>query len=143
MGRRLRSAPHALRAHFQVTRIAFCGAVLLYVAPSDQIEFAGDRPGEPPRDLSLCLGQSSSTGLKTICPYVCSSFGSDQLHIDLHLVTRPSHATLEDIANSELATDLLRIDRFALVGEGRMPRDHKAARDSRKIGGQIIGNLVG
>jgi hypothetical protein len=71
-----------------------------------------------------------------------AALGIDQLCVDVNLVASPSHAPLQDIANAELAADLPHIDRFTPVGNGCGVGDHKAARNPRKIGRQIIGYTV-
>jgi len=46
------------------------------------------------------------------------------------------------MADAQLATDLLRVDPPALVGERGIARDHKHAGDPRQIGRQVLGDPV-
>ena len=91
----------------------------------------------------LRFREIGAIGVEPVCPDVCARFRVDQLHIHADLVAAAPHAALEHIADAELATDLLRIDRFALVGEGGVARDHEAAGNALEIGRQIIGDPVG
>ena len=52
------------------------------------------------------------------------------------------HAAFEHVAHVEFATDLLEVDRLALVGEGSVARDDKRAANARQIGGQALGHAV-
>ena len=72
-----------------------------------------------------------------------SAFGVYQLDIYFDLIASPPHAAFEDIANAELAADLLCVDGLTLLGKRRVVRDHEASRDPGEIGGQIIGDPIG
>ena len=61
-----------------------------------------------------------------------TSFGVDELDIDAHAVTAALNAALEDIADVQLAADLLQIDGFALVSEGRVAPDDERSRECAK-----------
>ena len=50
-------------------------------------------------------------GIELVCPEVDAAFTVYQLHF------QPAGAALEDVPNTELAADLLWINRFTLVGE--------------------------
>ena len=65
-----------------------------------------------------------------------AAFGVDQLHVDSHAVFAALHAASEYIANVELASDLLEVDRLALVGVSCAAADDEDAGDAREIGGQ-------
>ena len=52
----------------------------------------------------------------------------DQLSCDAHPVSAFSHRAFEDIADPQLAADLLHVDRAALVGEGRIAGDDEKQR---------------
>src|SRR6516164_4972671 len=64
------------------------------------------------------------------------ALGIDQLGVDANLLARPLDAAFEHIAHPQLAADLLRVDRFVLVGEGAIARDHETVGDPRQIGRQ-------
>ena len=70
-------------------------------------------------------------------------FGVDQLRVHPNLIASAPHAPFEDIADAELTADLSRVDGFALVGKCRIPGDHKAPGNARKVGGEIFGDAVG
>jgi hypothetical protein len=50
----------------------------------------------------------------------------DQLHVHPNLLAHAPYAAFEDIADPELAAELLRINDFALKGEGRIAGYHEA-----------------
>jgi hypothetical protein len=102
-----------------------------------------EHPCETAGDLALGFREVGAIGIETVGPEVCAGIGIDQLHVHLNLVAGPSHASFQDIANAEIATNLFHVNGFALVGKGRVPGDHEASGDSRQIRGQIIGDPVG
>jgi len=69
-------------------------------------------------------------------------FGINELSIDSDFVTRPSDASFEHIAHAQLATNLLRVDRFVPICEGGVARDDEAVLHPRQIGRQILGDPV-
>jgi hypothetical protein len=52
------------------------------------------------------------------------------------------HAAFEDVAHAELAPDLFRVGRLALVGERGAAGDDEAAFEMREVGRQIVGDPV-
>ena len=72
-----------------------------------------------------------------------AGLGRDELGVDLHFLAEAAHAAFEQIAHAELPPDLLRVDRLALVGEGRAAGDDEAVLQMREVGGQIVGDPVG
>ena len=56
-----------------------------------------------------------------------AALGVDELDIDAHPGAGALNAALEDIADVQLAPDLLQIDVPALVGEGGVAPDHEGA----------------
>ena len=82
-------------------------------------------------------------GVEPIGPEMGAAFGVDELRVHPNLLASAPHAAFEDIANAELATDLLHVNRFALVGKGRVPGDHKAPGNPRKVGGEIVRDAIG
>ena len=69
--------------------------------------------------------------------------GFDELHVDAHAVFRALHAAFEYVAHVEFSSDLLEIDRLALVGEGRRAADDEGAGDAREVGDQALGQAIG
>jgi hypothetical protein len=70
-------------------------------------------------------------------------FGVDQLRVDADLVARALDASLDDVANTELAADPLCVDRLALECESGAARNHEHVRDPRQIGRDILGKGIG
>ena len=66
----------------------------------------------------------------------------DKLHVHAHAITAALHRTLKDVTHVQLAPDLLQIDMFSLVREGRVAADHERATDPRQIRGQALGDAV-
>ena len=74
---------------------------------------------------------------------MCIRLGIDQLSVDAHFAARPPDASLEHIADAQLAADLLGVDPFIPVSEGRITRDHKAVCDARQIRCYILCDPIG
>jgi hypothetical protein len=70
------------------------------------------------------------------------ALGVNQLRINAELVARPPDAPLQNKAHAKLAADLLRVDRFAPVGEGSIARYHEHILEPRQVGGQILSDTV-
>src|SRR5438477_9865333 len=81
------------------------------------------------RDLILGFGEIAKVGVEPLGPKMPASLRLDQLHVYAHPVTSPPHAPFEDVANTELLADLLRINRFALVCECGVARDYETSGD--------------
>jgi hypothetical protein len=64
--------------------------------------------------------------------------GRDELRVDFHRLASATHAAFEQIAYAEFATDLFRIDVFALVSERRISGDDEAIGYARKVSRQIV-----
>ena len=69
--------------------------------------------------------------------------GLDQLAGDAHPVAGLAHAAFEHVAHAELAADLLDVDGLALVGEGRIARDHEQRLEARQRGDDVLDHAVG
>src|SRR4051794_12191437 len=66
----------------------------------------------------------------------------DQLRSDPHPAARLPDTTFEEVANSEFLADLLRLDHFTLVQEGRVTGDNEEARELGEVGDEVFGNPV-
>ena len=66
----------------------------------------------------------------------------DELGVDAQAASAALDAAFENIANVELAPDLLGVDGLALVGEGSVARDDESIGDARKVGGQAFRDAV-
>ena len=67
----------------------------------------------------------------------------DQLRGDAHPVSAFAHRAFQDIADAELAADLLHIDCPALVSEGRIAGDDKQPADAGERGDDLLDHAVG
>src|SRR5438093_310899 len=79
--------------------------------------------------LSFCDGCSS--GVVPICPQVRATFGIGQLYVYPKQITGPPEASFDDIAHTELASDLLCVNRLVLVGESGTASDYEHSRKPR------------
>src|ERR1700735_3758509 len=61
-------------------------------------------------------------------------FGVDKLHVDAHAVSAALDATLQNVADVQLAPDRLRVERLAFVCERRIASDHDSASYPREVG---------
>src|SRR5262249_39311591 len=100
------------------------------------------RAGDTAGDLALDTEQIGGAAIDPVGPEMRAGFGIDQLRVDAYLVAGASDAAFEHVANLQLPPDLLRLDRLALVGEGRIAGDDKTVLDARQVGGQVLGNAV-
>src|SRR5476649_2953360 len=69
--------------------------------------------------------------------------GLDELPRDTNAVARLPHASFEDIADAELASDLLDVDGVAFVGEARISGDHEQRLEPRQRGDDVLDHAVG
>ena len=76
-------------------------------------------------------------------PDVVTRGGVDELGADPHPVPRPAHAPLHHVADAQLPAHLLHVHRLALVGEARVPGDHRELAPAREPRDQILGDPVG
>ncbi len=106
-------------------------------------EFDTERSGKAVGDFVLRYREVGSIGIKPLGPKVRAVFGVDELRVYPNLIAGAPHAPFEHITDAELTADLLRVERFAFIGKSGIAGDHKAAGNTREIGGQIVGNAVG
>jgi hypothetical protein len=66
----------------------------------------------------------------------------DQLRGDPHPPCRFAHRTFEDIADAELAADLLHIDGLASVSKSRIAGDHEQPVNARQRSDDLLDNAV-
>ena len=71
-----------------------------------------------------------------------AEFGVDELNVDAHAAVAALDAPFEDVADVQLAADLLKVDRLAFVGESRITPDHEGSSNARKIGRQALGHPI-
>ena len=127
-------------AHYEIARIGVFFLRDLATCRFQKLTF--ERLRQAADYLALRLRQVCQVGIEPIGPNMSAGLGVDQLRIDLNRFTQPPHAAFENMANAEILTDLLYVDRFTLVGEGGGARDYKAIVDPGEVGGQIVGDRV-
>src|ERR1700746_3250811 len=93
-------------------------------------------------NLVLRRRQVHQVGIEAVRPQMRAAFAIDQLYVHPDLVTDPPHAAFEDVVHPKLAADLLRVDRFALVGERGISGDHETPRKTREVGRQVVGDAI-
>jgi len=98
----------------------------------------GTAKASPSTTCSKAAAEGSISAISPI-PDMRAAVGVDELGIDPHLVAAGLHRAFQHIAHPQILADGFGVDRFALVGEGRVARDHEDASDAREIGGQLIG----
>ena len=82
-------------------------------------------------------------GIEPVAPKMAAGLAIDQLRVDLNLFAHSANAAFKDVAYAKLTTDLLHIDRLALVGEGGAARDDKTVGNAAEIGRQIVCDRIG
>jgi hypothetical protein len=107
----------------------------------DQLLLERDR--DPGCDLVLQSEQIARVAVEALGPQMRAGRGIDQLGIDADLIARPLDATLQHIADAQLAADLLCVGRLVPIGERGAARDHEHIRDPRQVGREIVGNPIG
>lgn len=102
-----------------------------------------DRADHVLGDAVLQVEHVGRRAIEPVGPQMRAGDGVDQLPGDAQPIAAAANATLEHIADAEVAADLADIDRLALVGEGGVARDHGEAAAAGKRGGDVLGNAIG
>ena len=74
---------------------------------------------------------------------MCAAFGIGQLHIKPKQIAGAPNTALDDIADTELTTDLLHVNGLALQRKSRVAGYYKAAGDPEEVGCQVVGDSIG
>ena len=93
-------------------------------------------------DFVLHVEEIGEGLVEPLGPQMIAGLGVDKLHVDAHAVTAALNAALKDIADVQLASDLLHVEPLALISEGRIAGDDVGAPNARKIGRQALGDPV-
>ena len=72
-------------------------------------------PCEAAGDLALRFREVRTIGVEPVGPEMRAAFGIDQLRVHPNLITSSPYAAFEDVVNTELAADLLHVDRLAIA----------------------------
>ena len=81
--------------------------------------------GEARDDLVLHVEKIGDGLVEALGPEMVAGLGIDKLDIDAQAIAAALNRAFEDVADVQLATDLLHIDMLALVGEGGVARDYE------------------
>jgi catechol 2,3-dioxygenase-like lactoylglutathione lyase family enzyme len=76
--------------------------------------------------------------IEMVGPQMAARRGVDELAGDSNTVGRLADAAFEYVADTELAADLLDVDRLALVGEARIAGDHEQRLEARESGDDVL-----
>src|SRR6516225_8166245 len=105
-------------------------------------EFGIERVAKPRYDFVLHVKEVGNGLVKTLGPEVIAGFGIDQLHVHPKAVAATLHRAFEHIADVQLTSQLLYVDRLALEGERGVARNHERAIDTRQIRSQALGYAI-
>src|SRR6478735_1157976 len=97
-----------------------------------------DQPDNAGRDLVLQAEYISEFAFEPVRPDMRAGRGLDQLTGNADLVAGPTDTALEPIAHAEFAADMLDVDRFSLVGEGRIAGDDEQRPETRQRGDDLL-----
>src|SRR6516225_3451540 len=73
-------------------------------------QFEVERNSDAVGDVVLQCEQIADIAVELLRPQMCIRLGVDQLSVDAHFAARPPDASLEHIADAQLAADLLGVD---------------------------------
>ena len=107
------------------------------------LHFRCDRTDDARGDLVLQIEDLRQRSVETIGPQVGTRRGIDELAGDAQAVARPAHASLDHIADTQLAPDLLHVHGPALVGEARIPCDDEQVAEVSQGSDDVLHNAVG
>src|SRR5262245_36110546 len=92
---------------------------------TDCLHSATDRRRNRAGDLILHGEDVPHVSIIPLRPKVVASTGLDELDSDPNPVVDPSHAAFDDIGDTELASDVLYLDRLVLEDKGRVAGDYE------------------
>ena len=94
------------------------------------------------RDLVLNGKNVRQVAVEAFRPEVAAIGAISQLASYSHPRARLAHAAFDDTGDAELAPDHLHFERFALVAESAVPRDHAQTGNLGKVGDNILRNSI-
>src|SRR6516162_1291178 len=101
-----------------------------------------DRGGDTRGDIVLHREYVGQIPVVTLGPEMGTGGCIDKLAADAHPLSGPAQATLEDIADTKVAADLLWVDGFSFIGECRIAGDDKKPAPFRQRCDDVLGNAV-
>src|SRR5258705_9626971 len=131
------------RPHHQVPRVHAVG----WLAPAAKVlrgvNLRLDRSDDGVGDLVLHGENVGEVAVVTLRPDMTARCGVVELRSDAYAIAAPSHTAFEHVAHPELGSDLLYLDRLALVGERRVARDHEEPAQFRESGYDVFADFFG
>jgi hypothetical protein len=100
------------------------------------------RVGKPRDDFVLHVEEIGKRLVEAVRPKVTAALGVKELDIHSHSITAALNASLQRVANAQLAADSPHVDRLALECEGCAASDHEGASDPRKVCSQAVGHPI-
>ena len=92
------------------------------------------------RDLVLEREHVREFAIEALCPEMVAGLRIDELRRSTDPVRRPAHASFEHVADAELASDLLHVERAPLVGECGVARDDEEPAIVRERRDDVLGD---
>ena len=129
------------RQHVFVGSHALRGLALRAIV-AGRFDPAGERADDRAAHLVLDGEDVLDLAVVALGPDVPVGLGIDQLHGDSDTVAGFANAPLDDIVNSELARDVLDLDRPALVHERRVSGDNQEIAEPGQLGDDVLGEAV-
>ena len=93
-------------------------------------------------DFVLHVEEIGERLVEALGPEMIARLGVDELDIDAHAISAALDAALENIADVQLAADLLRVRGLAFVCESRVAGDDEGAADPRQIAREALRDPV-
>ena len=78
-------------------------------------------------DFVLHVEEIGQRLVEPLGPEMIARFGVNKLHVDAHAVSAALNATLQRVADIQLAPNRLHVERPAFVGKRRIAGDHHGA----------------
>ena len=130
-------------AQIVVVGVEALGRLALRALDLRPLQLRRDRADDARGDLVLQLEDIVERAFETVRPEMRPGRGIDELPGDAHPVRGLAHAAFQHVAHAQLATDLLHVDRPALVGEARIARDDEQPANARQRRDDVLHHAVG
>ena len=134
-------SPHA--AHVVVPGVHGLRTLARRALLLDLSQLGLDRADDAIGNLVLHGKGIGEVAVVALAPQMGAGRRLDELRGDAHAVTRLAHASLEHIADAQIAPDLLDVDGLALVDEARVARDHEQPAPFRQCRDDVFADTVG
>ena len=131
------------RPHHQVPGVEVLGRLASGAKILRRIELRLDRRDDGLGDLVLHGEHVGEVAVVAFRPDVAAAGNVDELRGDAHTVAALAHAALDDVADAEFLGDLPHVHGLALVGKGRVARNHEEPAQLRQAGNDVLADSVG